>query len=323
MNMMKWSAILVAATMLAGPGLVYSYDFGLIESSAMVTNPDGTITVTLDLTVDLEGSANLDTVSALAVGTNTHPGVFVLDSYTLGEGYSAWSTWYMPPAAGYEIGAGPTGGDAYSAQMIVDGYDFGGLGAASTGTVLGTIVMTSNATVSGDLTFIISVGEASDSTLSVTEGDQEDSITYSLGGDGGGGGGGDDDGGEIVDTDGDGVADTEDNCLAVANASQTDEDGDGIGDACDEPEATGNPPDDTGDDGTDDSTGDDGGSDDGGVVIVIDDGGTDIGDTTGDGSTSDDDTVAVTPDCGAGAAQAASAALIGLALMSTWSRRRR
>lgn len=36
-----------------------------------------------------------------------------------------------------------------------------------------------------------------------------------------------------ADTDGDGVADAADNCLAVANASQTDSNGDDIGNACD------------------------------------------------------------------------------------------
>jgi hypothetical protein len=35
------------------------------------------------------------------------------------------------------------------------------------------------------------------------------------------------------DTDGDGVSDCTDNCIAVANASQLDTDGDGVGDACD------------------------------------------------------------------------------------------
>ncbi|TWT46225.1 Alpha-agarase precursor [Phycisphaerae bacterium RAS1] len=37
----------------------------------------------------------------------------------------------------------------------------------------------------------------------------------------------------VNDTDGDGVADEQDNCVAVANADQTDTDGDGVGDACD------------------------------------------------------------------------------------------
>ena len=36
----------------------------------------------------------------------------------------------------------------------------------------------------------------------------------------------------LPDVDGDGVPDTEDNCLNVANADQTDTDGDGFGDAC-------------------------------------------------------------------------------------------
>ena len=37
----------------------------------------------------------------------------------------------------------------------------------------------------------------------------------------------------VTDTDGDGIADDEDNCPTVANPSQTDTDGDGLGDACD------------------------------------------------------------------------------------------
>ncbi len=41
------------------------------------------------------------------------------------------------------------------------------------------------------------------------------------------------DGLDLIDTDNDGVPDTEDNCPLVANASQDDTDGDGLGDACD------------------------------------------------------------------------------------------
>jgi hypothetical protein len=39
--------------------------------------------------------------------------------------------------------------------------------------------------------------------------------------------------GAVIDTDGDGVADSTDNCPNTANANQLDSDGDGIGDACD------------------------------------------------------------------------------------------
>jgi hypothetical protein len=38
---------------------------------------------------------------------------------------------------------------------------------------------------------------------------------------------------EMADTDGDGISDSTDNCVTVANPGQTDIDGDGIGDACD------------------------------------------------------------------------------------------
>ena len=44
-----------------------------------------------------------------------------------------------------------------------------------------------------------------------------------------------------IDTDGDGVADTSDNCPNVANADQVDVDGDGIGDACDNCASVANP----------------------------------------------------------------------------------
>src|SRR5438046_7364446 len=37
----------------------------------------------------------------------------------------------------------------------------------------------------------------------------------------------------LTDSDGDGIADTADNCPQVANANQLDSDGDGLGDACD------------------------------------------------------------------------------------------
>ena len=50
-----------------------------------------------------------------------------------------------------------------------------------------------------------------------------------------GSGGSDNQGTTPPDADGDGIADTADNCPAVANASQTDSDRDGVGDACDAP----------------------------------------------------------------------------------------
>lgn len=47
------------------------------------------------------------------------------------------------------------------------------------------------------------------------------------------GNGGQDNGGQMKDSDGDGVKDGNDNCPMAANADQEDQDGDGVGDACD------------------------------------------------------------------------------------------
>jgi hypothetical protein len=46
---------------------------------------------------------------------------------------------------------------------------------------------------------------------------------------------------EVEDADGDGVADSSDNCVSVANPGQADSDADGIGDACDPCPATADP----------------------------------------------------------------------------------
>ncbi len=48
-------------------------------------------------------------------------------------------------------------------------------------------------------------------------------------------------GGGCVDTDGDGVCDSDDNCPATANPNQADADGDGVGDACDNCRDVANP----------------------------------------------------------------------------------
>jgi len=50
-----------------------------------------------------------------------------------------------------------------------------------------------------------------------------------------------------LDSDGDGVPDSSDNCDNTVNATQTDTDGDGIGDACDSPPTVVTPPDQDGD----------------------------------------------------------------------------
>ena len=61
-----------------------------------------------------------------------------------------------------------------------------------------------------------------------------------------------DDSSQVVDTDGDGIADDSDNCPVIANPDQLDSDGNGVGDACDAPIQTA-VPDDTDVDGIPDS----------------------------------------------------------------------
>ena len=53
------------------------------------------------------------------------------------------------------------------------------------------------------------------------------------GGSGGGGGGGGGSGSERLDSDGDGILDSVDNCPQVPNADQKDNERDGLGDVCD------------------------------------------------------------------------------------------
>lgn len=76
--------------------------------------------------------------------------------------------------------------------------------ASEAGTVDGVMVIASNAVVLRDGSFL-----------------------------GGGGASGSGSGNPGLDTDGDGVLDTIDNCPAIANAAQTNTDGDALGDACD------------------------------------------------------------------------------------------
>ena len=87
------------------------------------------------------------------------------------------------------------------------------------------------------------------------------------------------DAGLIVDTDGDGVPDSLDNCPAVPNPGQADSDGDGVGDTCDNCPTTSNP-------GQEDADGD-------GIGDACD-----VPDTDGDGITDDVDNCVTTPNPG-------------------------
>src|SRR5215467_295718 len=80
-------------------------------------------------------------------------------------------------------------------------------------------------------------------------------LLSSLGSMGCGGGSTDQQDPPIVDHDGDGIADSADNCPSIANADQKDTDQDGLGDACDLPNPLPPPPPppDTDGDGIEDS----------------------------------------------------------------------
>jgi len=172
---MKCKLFAVVA-LLAAAGMAHGYQLGLAETSN-VDNGDGTATVTLDLTIAMEGAIDIDTMSALAIGADGVPGLSAMTApyaYSAGTATAWGGVFSLAPAPVYPIGAPASappyaydGSDGYDAQMIVDGYDLGGFGAASTNPVLGTITLT--APGGSVIDYKVSAADASSSDYMVYE----------------------------------------------------------------------------------------------------------------------------------------------------------
>ena len=167
--------LLVLFMVLGMASMAQGYQLGLAETSN-VDNGDGTATVTLDLTIALEGAIDIDTMSALAIGADL-PGVSAMSApyaYSAGTA-TAWGGGFsLAPAPVYPIGVPASappymydGSDGYDAQLIVDGFDLGGFGAASTDPVLGTITLT--APGGSVIEYQVSAADASSSDYMVYE----------------------------------------------------------------------------------------------------------------------------------------------------------
>jgi len=167
--------LLVLFMVLGMASMAQGYQLGLAETSN-VDNGDGTATVTLDLTIAMEGAIDIDTMSALAIGAS-EPGLSAMTApyaYSAGTA-TAWGGGFsLAPAPVYPIGAPASappyaydGSDGYDAQMIVDGFDLGGFGAASTDPVLGTITLT--APTGSVIDYKVSAADASSSDYMVYE----------------------------------------------------------------------------------------------------------------------------------------------------------
>ena len=167
--------LLVLFMVLGMASMAQGYQLGLAETSN-VDNGDGTATVTLDLTIALEGAIDIDTMSALAIGADL-PGVSAMSApyaYSAGTA-TAWGGGFsLASAPVYPIGVPASsppymydGSDGYDAQLIVDGFDLGGFGAASTDPVLGTITLT--APGGSVIEYQVSAADASSSDYMVYE----------------------------------------------------------------------------------------------------------------------------------------------------------
>ena len=134
--------LLVLVTILATASMAHGFTFGLAESAAPV-DLGGATQFTIDITVTLDGAPDLDTVTALGLGSPDQPGVATVGAAGYTNLVTGWASWYIAPAPGYAIGGADSGAGAnYDSQWVADGYDLGGFGGNIVADgVIGTIVV--------------------------------------------------------------------------------------------------------------------------------------------------------------------------------------
>lgn len=131
--------VLVLVTILAAASMAHGFTFGLAESAPQA-DLGADIQFTVNITVSLDGAPDLDTVTALGLGSAT-PGAASVVSYT--NNVAGWASWYIAPAPGYLIGPSDSGAGAnYDSAWVSDGNDLGGFGGNILADgVIGTIVL--------------------------------------------------------------------------------------------------------------------------------------------------------------------------------------
>ena len=132
--------LLVLVTILATASMAQGFTFGLAESAPQV-DLGADIQVTVDITMTLDGAPDLDTVTALGIGTNTAPGAPIVVSYA--NNVAGWASWVLPPTPGTPIGTSDTAnGAAYDSAWVAGGFDVGGFGGNIVADgVIGTLVV--------------------------------------------------------------------------------------------------------------------------------------------------------------------------------------
>lgn len=174
--------------------------FGLALTSTSAAFAAGSLNSDLQSSVNgVQKSISLGTLPASTARSQ------LVDLWYSGSDTSSWS-----------ITGDSTAASDVSAHM--ESVTVSGSGAHSTGTITWT-TPAAPVTTTG-YQFVV---HFTDSPDQISTNGADVTISFTLQGTGAG----------VVDTDGDGVADSQDNCPQVSNPGQADTDGDGLGDACD------------------------------------------------------------------------------------------
>jgi hypothetical protein len=138
-------------------GLAHGYALTVVETA--VVDNGGSYTSTVEVQVVLEGAPDIDTATALGLGSTDAAGAMTLDAYT-----TVWPSWSILPPMPYVIGA--TAGDPYAVQMVAEGYDLGGFGTPSVGDGVTAVVGTATITHAGNVNLTVSAADLASSDFS-------------------------------------------------------------------------------------------------------------------------------------------------------------